>query len=103
MIRTPLFPVVAVILAVSLLMLSAPLAAQEKPAGTAEVKDPAAAPKTLAATSKSIKKTTGGPSIFFPEAMHDFGTIARGSKVSHIFKVINNGDEPLKLIKAKGT
>ena len=103
MIRSFLFPVVVVMLAASLLLVSAPLAAQDKPVGKAGVKDPAAAPKALASTSNSIKTTTAGPKIFFPEELHDFGTIARGSKVSHSFRVVNKGDEPLKLIKAKGS
>lgn len=47
--------------------------------------------------------TTGGASIYFPEPSHDFGNIVQGDKVSHTFIVQNYGDEPLKLIKAKGS
>ncbi len=43
------------------------------------------------------------PQIFFPETTHDFGTISRGDNVSHLFKVRNTGDAPLRLIKAKGS
>ncbi len=46
---------------------------------------------------------TGGPSIHFAEPSHDFGTITQGAKVTHTFVVTNNGDEPLKLIRAKGS
>ena len=47
--------------------------------------------------------TTGGPAIYYPEPSHDFGAISQGDKVSHTFIVQNYGDEPLKLIKAKGS
>lgn len=46
---------------------------------------------------------TGGPSIYFPEPSHDFGTISQGTKVAHTFVVKNTGSEPLKLIRAKAT
>lgn len=44
-----------------------------------------------------------GPVVHFPEPSHDFGTIPQGEMVSHTFIVRNVGDEPLKLIKAKGS
>ncbi len=47
--------------------------------------------------------STRGPLAHFPETLHDFGTIVQGEKVSHTFIVKNVGDEPLKLIKAKGS
>ncbi len=47
--------------------------------------------------------TGHGPSIHFPEPEFDFGSIAQGAKVSHTFVVQNTGDEPLKLIRAKGS
>lgn len=47
--------------------------------------------------------TGHGPSIHFPEPEFDFGSIAQGQKVSHTFAVQNTGDEPLKLIRAKGS
>ena len=46
--------------------------------------------------------TGHGPSIHFPEPEFDFGSIPEGAKVSHTFVVQNTGDEPLKLIRAKG-
>jgi len=46
---------------------------------------------------------TGTPKIFFPETIHDFGTVMQGDKVTHKFVVKNVGDAPLKLIKAKGS
>ncbi len=48
-------------------------------------------------------KNTSGPVIYFPEPEFDFGNISQGDKVSHVFVVQNKGDEPLKLIKAKGS
>ncbi len=53
------------------------------------------------ASSDSIPK--GTPKIYIPETSYDFGSIMQGSKVIHTFKVYNNGDAPLKLIKAKGS
>jgi len=58
---------------------------------------------TLALVSSSVFSVTGGPSIHFLEQSHDFGTIAEGVKVSHTFIVQNTGDQPLKLIRAKGS
>lgn len=53
----------------------------------------------------SVKSDTaaGAPQISFPEAVHDFGTITQGSKVSHKFVVRNTGDAPLRLIRAQGS
>ena len=59
--------------------------------------------KSASDNSQSSNAVTGGPSIHFPEPSFDFGTISQGDKVSHTFVVQNNGDEPLKLIKAKGS
>lgn len=44
----------------------------------------------------------GGPRIYFPEPEYDFGTVQRGAKASHNFVVRNTGDEPLKILRAKG-
>jgi hypothetical protein len=43
------------------------------------------------------------PKIFFPEMVHDFGPIGPGASVSYTFKVVNQGNAPLLLIKAKGS
>ena len=58
---------------------------------------------TLALLSSSVFSVTGGPSIHYPEPSHDFGTIAERVTVSHTFIVQNTGDQPLKLIRAKGS
>lgn len=44
-----------------------------------------------------------GPRISFSEPTHDFGIVLQGSTLVHVFKVKNTGDEPLKLIRAKGS
>ncbi len=98
--RSSLFVAVVLVILAASLIFTPPLMAQAKPA------DPAAGPardKKLSQASKEADPGGPAPVIFFPEPLHDFGTIARGSKVSHNFKVFNNGDAPLRLIKAKGS
>jgi hypothetical protein len=46
---------------------------------------------------------SGAPKIVLAEESFDFGVIPQGEKVQHIFKVLNEGDAPLKLIRAKGS
>jgi len=46
---------------------------------------------------------SGAPEIHFPETLHDFGTILATDKVTNEFKVINRGDAPLVLTKAKAS
>jgi hypothetical protein len=75
--------------------------------------DPAPAPRTAAIPDKAIEapaeqptvatSANHGPSIHFPEPSHDFGTVSQGDRVSHTFVVLNRGDEPLKLLRAKGS
>ena len=58
----------------------------------------------VASTDQEIPATvTGGPSIHFVEPSFNFGTVAQGAKVTHTFVVRNVGDEPLRLIEAKGS
>lgn len=52
---------------------------------------------------RSRSSISGGPSIYFPESVFDFGTVGQRTKTSHTFVVQNIGDEPLKLIRAKGS
>lgn len=101
--RSSLLVAVVVILTVSLLVFSPSLSAQEKPTAKTDVKKSSIKPKSVSTAGKEVDVSGGAPVIHFPEPLHDFGTIARGSKVSHNFKVINNGDAPLQLIKAKGS
>jgi len=44
-----------------------------------------------------------GPKIYSPETEHSFGDIVEGTVVSHEFKIVNNGDEELYLIKVNST
>jgi len=63
--------------------------------GTASTSDSSGPPGTQA--------QSGSAKIFIEEPLVDFGLVPEGSEVSHTFTVRNNGDAPLKLIKAKGT
>lgn len=101
--RSSLLTAVAVILFASLLVFSAPLVAQEKPAGKTRAKHLSANTGEPSKAGKPVDESLATPRIYFPEPLHDFGAIARGSKVTHKFKVVNNGDAPLRLIKAKGS
>lgn len=57
----------------------------------------------LGATTPPAAATGGAPSIHFPEQQHDFGTILATETVRHEFKVVNRGDAPLVLTKARAT
>ena len=46
---------------------------------------------------------SGAAKIFFPEVEHDFGNVGRDATLAYTFKVLNKGDGPLKIIKAKGS
>lgn len=59
--------------------------------------------KTRVEQAQTPVSSGHGPSIHFPEPDFDFGSISQGDKVSHTFVVQNTGDEPLKLIRAKGS
>lgn len=41
--------------------------------------------------------------IEFAETEHDFGTVAEGEKVTHVYKFTNTGEEPLIISNAKAT
>ncbi len=59
---------------------------------------------TVADNNTATTSTDGhGPSIQFLETEYDFGSVSQGEKVSHTFIVKNTGDEPLKIIRAKGS
>lgn len=55
------------------------------------------------AESATKVTTEGGPNIEFPETTHDFGIITQNATVTHTFVVINTGDEPLELKKARAS
>ncbi|MFH1892923.1 MAG: hypothetical protein ABIK83_09625 [Candidatus Zixiibacteriota bacterium] len=56
-----------------------------------------------AESSSDNSDPEGNARIFFPEIEYDFGTAGRNATLTHVFKVQNKGDAPLKLIKAKGS
>jgi hypothetical protein len=45
----------------------------------------------------------GGPVIYLPEEVHDFGEANQYTSLKHVFKVVNKGDAVLKLIKVKAS
>lgn len=67
------------------------------PNQTTSTSVPAVTPTPQTVSSKR------GPIAQYPELSHDFGTIVQGASVAHTFVVKNVGDEPLKLISAKGS
>ncbi len=68
-----------------------------------ESSEPSQNAEAKSGDDQASRTASGGPSIHFPEPSFDFGTIAQGAKVTHKFVVQNIGDEPLKLIRAKGS
>lgn len=51
----------------------------------------------------SISAQEIGPKIYSPDTEYSFGNIVEGSIVTHDFKIINNGDAELYLIKVNST
>ncbi len=43
------------------------------------------------------------PQIDFSESRHDFGNVAEGIKVSHVFRILNKGGQALLIKEAKST
>jgi len=61
-------------------------------------------PKTVAAAAKSEAETDKKYADFdFETTEHDFGTIAKGDVVKHIFKFKNTGEAPLMISDIKTT
>jgi len=56
------------------------------------------APETTADST-----TEGTPRIVAVEEDFDFGQVEQGIKAKHVFTIRNEGDAPLKIIKAKGS
>lgn len=86
--------IIAVMFAVAVLV--SPTFGQEKPA-QAKTQD------TLSndtASGSATSATGGTPQIFFPDSTYDFGEVPQKQSLTHVFKVQNIGDAPLKLISA---
>lgn len=55
----------------------------------------------LLATS-GCKRAAGAPAIACDEPEYNYGTVAEGEEIKHVFTVKNRGTGPLKIISAKG-
>jgi hypothetical protein len=53
---------------------------------------------TLALGSKSAPAQTWTPDALFPEAAHDFGTVARGTKLRYTFWLVNTTNSDIKIL-----
>lgn len=42
-----------------------------------------------------------GPHMRLDQRTHDCGSVREGTLVEHAFKVVNEGDEPLKILEVK--
>lgn len=72
----------------------------------ANVSDNAAtAAGTTATSSSSISTNETGeyPVMTFEKTEHDFGTLAQGTNVEHLFTFTNTGSAPLVISDAKGS
>ncbi len=59
--------------------------------------------KTGDSTEKAVIGAKEGPAIHVAEPTFDFGDVARGEKISHVFKLKNVGNEVLHIDKARGS
>lgn len=48
-----------------------------------------------------VSEADAGPKVALPEADFDFGMIQEGEKVTHVFRIVNAGDEPLQIREVK--
>ena len=88
-----------------LLLLPAFLMALSVIPSMADGADQAAKKKNTTPTVLEVDNdpSDGTPEIYLPEPEHDFGTVPQRSKLTHIFKVVNKGDGPLKIIKVSAS
>ncbi len=59
--------------------------------------------ENVEAASERDAKETVYPKLVFAESEHDFGNIAKGTNVEHVFKFTNEGDAPLVITDAKSS
>ncbi|MFT4666174.1 MAG: hypothetical protein ACI8YQ_002854 [Polaribacter sp.] len=85
-------------------------AAKESIATTTGVNNNSVTPSAAGATkagdaSAAAPAAPAGPTttVDFEETEFDFGTIAAGEKVNHVYKFKNTGNEPLIISNAKGS
>jgi hypothetical protein len=88
---------IAVLFAVGLLV--SPACGQDQPAQktTRDTVSNNTTPDSSASTAN------GTPEIFFADSTYDFGEVSQRQDLTHIFKVQNIGDAPLKLISARAS
>ena len=59
-------------------------------------------PRAEVPGAKEPQAAEAGPRIAALSDTHDFGQVSEGSVVSHTFVILNEGDAPLHIIRAKG-
>lgn len=59
--------------------------------------------ENIAAAAERDAASNKSPEISFEEEEFDFGNIARGTQVEHLFKFENTGDAPLTIVDAKSS
>lgn len=59
--------------------------------------------ENIAAAADRDAASSKAPVITFEEIEHDFGHIAKGTRVEHLFKFKNTGDAPLTIVDAKSS
>ncbi len=91
--------------------LALPALAASPPLKKPRLLKPVSAAKTLragqAAPSQKkispVKATNGpAPNIVCDQPVYDFGTVAQGQEVKHVFKIRNTGKGVLKITRARG-
>ncbi|MBW1786744.1 MAG: DUF1573 domain-containing protein [Deltaproteobacteria bacterium] len=60
-----------------------------------------AKPEQTSAAEKAVGGASGGPKIVITEKVFDFGEVPQGETISHEFKVVNEGNEPLQIKNVK--
>ena len=56
----------------------------------------------LLAAGAAFSPAQAQPQISCAKPVHDFGKVAQGEEVEHIFKIKNKGKEVLKIERARG-
>lgn len=59
--------------------------------------------ENIATAAERDASSNKAPEITFDETEYDFGNIAKGTKVEHLFKFKNTGDAPLTIVDAKSS
>lgn len=46
-------------------------------------------------------RDSGGPRLVLEEQVHDSGRVREGRMIGHTFRILNKGDQPLRIKKVK--